>query len=282
MSTAVPLATVFRFFEPFRDNILRMLLPSEISTLLSVLNTTVSEWERSKHMDIMYEIFQDIGELSRIQDLGLTIRIFGSDLHLLDMKIRDPERIIGNHRKFSIFVLISGHSEDGFPTLNKDFRSTLGNADAKGLSTDFYQHLPGKIADDITLLSRWMLCTPHPTGSLPGMVPGWIPMFNTHGHISLRTYISDYNGYKSRILHMDRTLTKRMFGHQNLLAHVSSLEAVCYLLEGNTRRKLHVTGRTTLNTLRDVYIPSQEVNSGGYVIVNSIQPLNSAIILHLP
>lgn len=285
MSPTMSIADVFSNVEPFRGSILRMLLPSEIASLLAALHCSVSAWERMMHMDIMHEIFQDIRELNTMQSLGLTVRIFGSDLEIINRKIRDPWASTDVSRCLYVFVLISERCSDGSSTLHKDFRSnSCVKATAEDVDiSDVNEKFPKRVAEDINVLSRWMLCTPHLTGSLPSTVPGWVPMFNTRRCIALRTYISSYKEYRTRIMYMDRTLMRRVFGYQHdrdVLTHVSDLTTVCYLLHDNTCSKKTIGGRLTTNTIQDVYMPAQ--SQEGYIIVNAIQPLGSAIILSLP
>ncbi|KAF1971144.1 hypothetical protein BU23DRAFT_570143 [Bimuria novae-zelandiae CBS 107.79] len=237
----------------------------------------------------MHEIFQDIQELRIMQNLGLTVRVFGSDLEILNRKIRDPWAIskVEDNRNLYVFVLISERCPDGSSTLHKDFRS---NFSGKNIAEDVDVHeaqekFPNRVAENITMLSRWMLCTPHLTGSLPGTVPGWIPIFNTRKCIALRTYISSYKEYKSRILYMDRALISRVFGCQrdrDLLARVSDLTAVCYSLQDEKSCKRTIVGRLSMNTIRNVYMPPGESPQEEYVVVNTIHPLNSAIMFSLP
>ncbi|KAK7179088.1 hypothetical protein PSPO01_14871 [Paraphaeosphaeria sporulosa] len=287
MSSKISVKEVFTNVEPFRSSVLRMLLPSEITSLLAALGCTVSPWERSTHMDIMHEIFQDFQDLVSMQNLGLTVRVFGSDLDLLNKKIQDPWafRNAEDTRRYYIFIIISDEF-DGAPRLHKDFRSNLRqNSTAEDMDVnELSQRFPEDVAENVAMLSKWMLCTPHLTGSLPGKVPGWIPVFKTHKHIVLRTYVSSYSEYRTKILYMERTLIRRVFGHhhKDLLAHVCKLPTICYLLQNNTREKKELNGRLTMNTIRDVYMPLKGPLQKGYVIVNAIPPLDAAVILHLP
>lgn len=287
MTSKISVTDVFTNFEPFRSSVLRMLLPSDISSLLAAIDCTVSSWERSTHMDIMHEIFQDFQDLISMQNLGLTVRIFGSDLELLNKKIRDPWafRNAEDNHCYYIFIIISDQC-DGTSRLHKDFRSNFRrNSTAEDMDVnELSEQFPDEVAEHISMLSKWMLCTPHLTGSLPGTIPGWIPMFKTRKHIALRTYMSSYNDYKTRILYMDRMLIQRVFGQhdKDLLAHISNLPTICYLLQNNTREKQSLIGRFTMNTIRDVYLFPKGPLRKGYVIVNAIPPLDAAVILHLP
>ena len=285
----VSLTSAFTNVEPFRSTLLRMLLPSEISSLLSALNCSVTEWERSTHMDLMHEIFEDIKELRMILDLGLTVQIFGSDLEKLKARIDHPSaRSYVVDGGFHIFILISDRqSRRGLSTLHKDFRHmACGDRAMEDMSyTQLHNCFPTKIADKIVALSKWMLCTPHLAGSLPITVPGWIPMFNTRRCVSLRTYFSSYHEHSTKILHMNRDLFRQVFGcthNTNMLAHLPDLTTFVYLLQGTEKSEATLGVRWSMNSLRDVYIPAREPTSEGFVIINTIHPLNSAITLTLP
>src|SRR4051812_37579195 len=95
--------------EPFRRNMLSILSPHEIAKLRAALNCDLTPAEWKRHMNILDDIFEDATPIRLMQKLGMTVRIFGADLDLLERRIRNPCEYLKttrhHHRDLNLFIL---------------------------------------------------------------------------------------------------------------------------------------------------------------------------------
>jgi hypothetical protein len=285
------LAIIFTHIEPFRSTLLRMLLPFEIAQLLVALHCQLSEWEAKTHMNLMQDVFQDCGEISKLCDLGLTVRIFGADLDLLKQRLEDPLTYIKSHgkeRMFSVFVMVSERPslENGHTSaFARDFRPVSQHqSEPDDMSvTQLSQSFPLVTANSIQFLARWIFCAPYLAGSLPTAVPGWIPVFNAQANVNVRAYISTFKDRNNHLLYLDRELMDRVFGyqvHQDLLLNLTNLRTVCYILKGSSTVLKHLNGHLTMNT---IHAHLQNIHNKKHCILqNTLYPLGYCITLKIP
>jgi hypothetical protein len=283
---------LFTSILPFRGILLSILAPFEISNLLEALQCDLSPWEKGRFLDVLDDIFEDSRVIYSMAKLGMTIRIFGADLQTLQARLCKPSAYFASSaygRSLHIFVLVVDHrcGSDQLSTLVRDYRP---EADQGKVPIDMgleqlRDAFDAPIAEEIANLSQWILCAPYLSGTLPGK-PGWIPVFNSRPRINVRAYISAFNNWDERILHMDRISMRRAFGYDdnfNFISNLSSLSTLCLKLEGAQRSIQSLPGKLTMNALHDVYATSdkEQGEDEKFVVVNTIHTSNSSIILTL-
>lgn len=289
--TSTLLENIFINVEPFRATLLTMLQPFDIAKLLAAINCGLSKWEQKRHMDILDDIVEDSADIALMTKLGMTIRLFGSDLNLLKRRIRDPCGYLEefrHDRSFHVFVVATSHVPHGqSPRLIQDFRPEQErNIAPEDMNmSDLHQNFDSHVTTGVAVISKWILCAPYLSGSLPSSLPGWIPVFNSRPGVNVRAFISSFSGRNSRILRMDRALISRVFGFRNktdILSNLTHLKTPCITLHEEQRQSGELQGRLTLNYTRDVLLAQSGLRGKGktkIVVVNSVHPLNSAITL---
>jgi hypothetical protein len=287
------LDTLFTYVFPFRDTLLSMLAPSEISKLFAALQCDPLPHEREKYLDVLDDIFEDSGVIHAMAKLGLTVRIFGADLEKLQARLDNPcaySEPSVDERPFHIFVLVadSGNGPDHLATLVRDYRpETERGVIPHDMSlAELHIAFDPSTADEIANLSQWILSAPYLSGTLP-VKSGWIPVFNSRLHVNVRAYISSFDDWNDRILHMDRGLMCQMFGYhdnRSLLYNLPSLSTVCIKLRGDQRCVQNLYGKLTMNILHHIMAASDHDRGSEkrkFVVVNTAYPLNSSITLTL-
>jgi hypothetical protein len=238
-------------------------------------------------MDIIDDIFEDSNDIRIMEDQGMTIRIFGSDLDIMERRLQHPSSFWMRsdiHRPFRVFVVVTG--QDQTAALLQDFRFGMDRNRAPEDNTvqELNRHFGNSMSGNITRLSNWILCAPYLSGSIPSRVPGWIPVSNACNNINVRAYMSTFKAADSRILYMNRDLMSAVFGchHVNILSHLGSLSTTCITLGQNRREKKQLPGWFTLSYLNDLHsLESANRERDAFTIVNSVHPLSSAITLRL-
>lgn len=281
------LSPVFVNVTPFRATLLSMLRPFDIAKLLVAIDCGLSEWERERHMDVLDDIIEDNQDITIMKKLGITVRLFGSDLSLLQRRLWDPCSYLVEfceRRSFHVFVVATARQEDDATTFVYDFRVkgdrhlVPEDMNINELQESFHP----EVSTGIVVLSRWMLCAPYLSGSLSNSIPGWIPVFNARPFVNIHAYISTFNGCNSRILHMNRTLIGWVFGYEknDILLNLSNLTVQCITIDKEERVTEMLLGRLVLNYIQNILL-SPNFNGSRMVVVNSIPPLGSAITLGL-
>ena len=279
------LTKIFCDVGPVRCLLLSMLRPFDIANLLSAIQCEVSCWERQRHMDVIDDILQDSRDISVMKDLGMTVRIFGSDIAILERRLRHPLEFQNSstNRPFYVFVVVTSPNTTA---LFHDFRRTGQQHLAPEDKTieELDQDLGINVSREIATLSRWILCAPYLSGSLSSAVPGWIPVSNACKDINVRAFISSFDRLDSRLLYMNRDLTSAMFGlHSiNILSRLDRLKARCITIRRERRKRRNLRGSLTLSYLNDLAdMESTNAEKEGFMIVNAIWPLSSAVTLQL-
>jgi len=293
-ATLVMLRNIFNHVEPFRSTLLRMLSPFDIAKFLEAAESELTPWERKTHMNILDDIFKDNAHIPLMRKLGMEVKIFGFDLEIMEQRLHNPQEYLnkfGTHFSFNVFVVVTSQLSDvdSTPTLLHDFRHKserhLGPED---MSVDeLALHFTAETAGAISILSKWILCAPYLSESLPNAIPGWIPVFNSRPDVNLRAYISTFNGCNSRLLHMDRALMRKVFGFDNnneFLLNISRLVTTCMILDPKGERSQRLLGRLTMNSITEVYVNAElsaETGCRDLLVVNGVYPGNTAITLEL-
>lgn len=284
------LSSVFIVIEPFRSTLLSMLRPFDIAKLLAATGCSLDPWEQQRHMDVVDDIVEDNRDITLLKRLGITMRLFGSDLGLLQQRLLDPCSYLARFADrdiFHIFVVATGLDMDRNTTFVREFRAKdEHHLEPEDMKTDELQkYFNPYISTGIIALSKWILCAPYLSGSLSNSIPGWFPVFNARPGINLRAYISTFAGRNSQILYMNRILTSRLFGYSDeneILMNLSTLKVTCITLNETKRETTELTGDLTLNYVRNILLaPPSGTRSRRMVVVNAIHPLNSAITLGL-
>jgi hypothetical protein len=292
--TGTGLSTLFTFITPFRDKLLSMLVPYDISKLLTALGYVLSPWEKRTFLDVMDDIFEDSSIIHKMVALGMTVRIFGADLETLQIRLNSPRDYLKScpdRQSFHIFVLVtnSRSKTDERPVLVRDYRLWT-DQDGVPLDMDLaelHEAFDSSTADEIASLSQWILCAPYLSGTLPSAAPGWVPVFNSRPHVNVRAFITTFADTDGRILHMSRDLMRQVFGyHDNgsLLFNLPHLSTACIKLKGPERYAQKLPGKLTMNMLHNVLVAAsqdRETRNDKFIIVNVAHPLNSCITLSL-
>jgi hypothetical protein len=286
------LKAIFINIEPFRSTLLRILRPFDIAKLLVAINCSLDDWERKRHMDVIDDIVEDNQDLTVMKKLGVTLQIFGSDLALLQQRLRDPRNYLarfGDRNSFHVFAVATGLDMDHKSTLVREFRSKdehhLVPEDMN--VGELQESFNPEVSTGILVLSKWILCAPYLSHSLSNSVPGWVPVFNSRPGVNVRAYISTFNGCNSRILHMDRMLISRVFGYEcqkEILRNLSNLKTTSITINEARTETREITACLTMDYVRSILLPplsSSEASGPRLVVVNSIYPLSSAITLPL-
>ena len=282
---------IFECIEPFRSTLLSMLPPFDIAKLLAATGWKLSGWEIGKHMNIIDDILEDSSDITMMRSLGMKVRIFGLDLDIMEQRLRDPSAYLAQYKMdhcFHVFVVATSQLSDDeqSPTLIQDFRPESQQhlvPDDMGISEIVHSY-SSDIATSISKLSNWVLCAPCLSETLPSGLPGWIPVFNARKCINIRAYISTFNGCNSRVLYMDRDLTRRVFGFSNneeLLANLSTLETKYMTLENQEQKIQKLRGHLALSIIHTIHTMEDDVVRTKLLIVHSIHSRNAAITLEL-
>lgn len=282
---------MFTYILPFRETLLSMLCPFDISKLVSAIESDLSSTEETNHLDVLDDIFEDSGVIHLMARLGLTIRIFGADIETLRTRVLQPAEFLAVSpvdRPFQVFVLVTDENKDD-STLCRDYRSRA-DRDTEPVDKSFVElcHAFGTSkANEIKLLSHWILCAPYLSGTMPGSIPGWIPVFNSRPHINVRAYIAPFHDRHNCILHMGRPNMQQVFGYNNnsdLLYNLPNLSTVCLKFVGSQRIDVRIPGKLTMNFLHNV-LAAADMNRENrplkYVVVNTAHPLNTSVTLDL-
>jgi hypothetical protein len=121
------LVTMFSIVELIRSRLLTLLRPFNIAKLLSSTQCELSRYERQRDMDVTDGIFKDNTDFTVMRSLRMTIRLFRSDLEVVERRLQHPrtylERFRSSHT-FHIFMLVSGsiQEEDSKSELLQDFQ----------------------------------------------------------------------------------------------------------------------------------------------------------------
>ncbi|KAF2023172.1 hypothetical protein EK21DRAFT_95133 [Setomelanomma holmii] len=285
------LTYMFTNLSPCREILLSMLCPFDISKLVLAIGSDLSPSEKKNHLDVLDDIFEESGVIRLMARLGLTIRIFGADINTLRKRVLQPAEFLARSpvdRPFQVFVLVTDENKDN-ATLCRDYRSRA-DIDSEPVDKSFAElcHAFGTSkADEIKMLSHWMLCAPYLAGTMPISIPGWIPVFNSRPHINVRAYIAPFHDRHNCILHMGRTNMQQVFGYNNnseLLYNLQNLSTVCLNFVGFQRIEVDISGKLTMNFLHNV-LAATDMNRENrplkYVVVNTAHPLNTSITLNL-
>ncbi|KAF2680620.1 hypothetical protein K458DRAFT_311100 [Lentithecium fluviatile CBS 122367] len=285
----------FIHVEPFKRTLLQYLRPFDIAKLLEALGCSLGTWERNNHMDLLDDIFHDSKEISLIRNLGMTVRIFGADLGILESRLKNPRPYLqeyGETHPLHVFVLVTdtiSNDTEQISTMVRDFRLTpeLRTAPEDMSVNELSQNFSPTTATNISTLSKWILCAPYLAGSLPKAIPGWVPVFNSQEHVNVWAYISTMPDTNARVLHMDRFLMRQVFGCQNdfeLLSNCDILKAKYYALDRYGKHVKELRGKLTLNSLHDIFAADQArrgTSIESFTVYNTVHPLNSSIFLRL-
>jgi hypothetical protein len=281
---------LFTCILPFRDMLLSVLTPFDIAKLLEAIQYTLPPWERERHMDVLDDVFEDSSIIHRMARLGLTVRIFGADLEAMQKRLSHPFDHLASgadDRIFQIFVLVADN-RGGSSKLVRDYRPKLEQDDVPSDMTpaQLASAFGTSTADEIVSLSPWILCAPYLCGSLPS-APGWIPVFNSRPDVNVRAYVTNFADSDDHIIHMDRYLMCKLFGYhdsRDLLLHLPCLLTPCLKLEERARCIEHLTGKLTMDVLRNIFAASdrdRQAEDRKYVVVHAAYPTNSSITLAL-
>src|SRR4051812_29915413 len=115
---------LFNYIQPFRRGVLSMLTPSNISRFLVAVDCEVTATERERYIDILDDIFDNPTPIIAMQRSGLTMRIFGADLTVLENRLLQSHARLSPkelQRPLHIFVLVTNIS-NGLATLIRDYR----------------------------------------------------------------------------------------------------------------------------------------------------------------
>lgn len=187
------LANLFTYIHPFRSTLLKILPPFDIAKLSVTIDCELSTWEREQYMDVLDDILEDNHDLALMEKWSLSVRIFGSDLNVIERRLRDPRGYLakfGRDYPLYIFFIVTSGTEHG-DRLLQDFHQPI-DSDAVSDEMDINetsQSFTPAAATSIATLSKWILCAPHLLGSLSIRIPGWVPVFNSRECVNIRAYI---------------------------------------------------------------------------------------------
>jgi hypothetical protein len=280
---------MFIQIEPFRSAVLSLLLPFDVSRLLKAMQCELSEWEKSVYLNVLDDIFEDTTAITKMAEAGMTVRIFGSDLTRLEERLRSPSaHCVSSIQEYRLFVLVSYRSDEpnGNATLVRDYRqaSEQGFVPDDFNIAELHSHFSASVATQIATFSRWILCAPYLSGTMPNTVPGWIPVLSTRPHIDVRTYISTYNDCNGKFLYMDRKLTRKLFGFEtedDLLRNLSNLSTACLKLDRGSKVRHTLKGTLTIDFLHNLLARSQRRQDDGFVIVHALHSSKCSVILEI-
>jgi hypothetical protein len=255
-----------------------MLPPFDIAKLLEASQCKLSGWERLRHMDIIDDIVEDNQDFHWMRDQGITIKIFGSDLDILEQRLVNPSDFhtrFGLDHSLNFFVIATGPSG-----LFHDFRKSA----AKDLppddmtAEDFHQSFSRDTATGIMGASQWMLCAPYLSGKLP-LHPGWIPVFNVRKGINVRAYFPCFNNRNTRVLFMDGGQFAQAFGMKHsrqILTELPYLSTRCITLNKHgllDRREVLPSMKISFTHVIAEYESRQDT----YLVANSQYALDFAV-----
>ena len=136
-------------------------------------------------MDLFGDVFEDNSDIALMKKLGMTIRVFGRDLDVMEDRLRDPlghAEKFGDQKSFHIFVVVSTPLSGTNTTsvLLRDFRpEALRNTMPEDMTgVELVNNYSATVSFNVATLTKWILCAPYLSGSLSGAIPGWIPVFN--------------------------------------------------------------------------------------------------------
>ena len=147
---------------------------------------------------------------------------------------------------------------------------------------ELHTRFGSSVARQIAAFSRWILCAPYLAGTMPNMVPGWIPLLSTRPHMHLRTYISTYNDCNGRILHLNRILVKQLFclePNGSLLGDLSNLSTVCMIFERSGTVAQRLEGTFIISFLHNLFEETRRRGEIQSVIVHTLRSSNCSIAL---
>ena len=248
----------------------------------------LSQWEQKTYLQLIDDIFEDSSVISRMASAGLTVRILGSDIKKLRDRLRNPKfRTPVCVQHFYLFVVVSdSNGSNGHPTLVRDYRESPEHGfvpDDLDL-TELHARFDTSIAEQIAEFSRWVLCAPYLAGTMPNHLPGWIPLLNTLPHVHVRTYISTYNDCNGRILHMDRNLTKQLFGleaNRNLLLNLSSLETEFLKFDRSGESTGQLYSNFVIGLLHNLLEEPQRQKNMDFIITHTLHSSSCCITVKL-
>jgi hypothetical protein len=292
--THTNITTLFTCIQPFRETLLSMLVPFDISKFLAAAGCELTPWEENTYLDVLDDIFDDSSIIPKMTNLGLTVRIFGADLKILTMRLQYPCEYLArfsSYHTFHVFVLVTDNRSktDRSATLLRDYRPEREQEDLPldmNLA-ELRQVFGNFVASEIASLSHWILCAPYLSGTMPGQAPGWIPVFNCQARVNVRAYISTFSDWHDRILYMDRVAMHQVFGypsHSDLLSNIHDLSTAYLKLTKHERQIQTLRGKMTLNVLHDVLAAPQYSRGDeneDFVIINKRHSKNLTIMLVL-
>jgi hypothetical protein len=286
--------TLFTCILPFRDALLSMLAPFDISKFRAAVNCTLTLWEETTYLDVLDDIFEDASIIHKMTELGLTVRVFGADLDILIDRLEWPCRYVARFptdQTFHVFVLVTENpiKTDQVASLLRDYRP---ECEQEGLPldmnlTELREAFGDPVAGEIASLSHWIFCAPYLSGTVPGRAPGWIPVFNSQAHVNVRAYISTFQDCHDKILYMERGAMQHVFGylkHDDLLLNVHHLSTAYLKLTENERSIQHTHGRMTTNVLHEVHAApqySRGARNDSFVVINRAHSRKLTIMLAL-
>ncbi len=285
----ITIQDLFVRIEPFRSTVLSLLCPFEISTFLQATRCHLSEWERNRYLDILDDIFEDSAIITQMVAAGMTVRIVGSDVARLQIRLTDPSTYYASAAQdFYFFVLVSDSSRDSESqsTLIRDYRQEpeYGFVPDDLSFTELQSRFDVSVAQQIAAFSRWILCAPYLAGTMPNNLPGWIPLLSTRPHMHVRTYISTYNDCNAKILYMDQDLTNKLFGlrrEENLFGKLSDLHTCCIKLQGSDIVMQQLRGNVIISFLSDLLEECQRKGELQFVIAHTMYSANCSIAVEL-
>ncbi|CAI6338096.1 unnamed protein product [Periconia digitata] len=284
---------IFTCVKPVRNVLLQMLRPFDIANLLAATHSALHPEEKKVYMDYLDDIFDEKRELSRLNELGLNVILFGSDLHILQERLEDPRghrKKFGKDHDFHIFAIVSKAPSalDKNPTLHMHLQTHRGPKISEDItSNELNTQFPTSMAEDIRLLSKWMFCKPYMAGTRPIRLPGWIPILSTSKNINLRAYMSAADEPDSKWFYMDRLLMSRVFGVREgklLLGKIDDLQTQCHLLGIENGIKKDISGVFVVNIMSEIINSTvQDLEDSEYfTVVHVIHSSNIAILLRIP
>ena len=274
--------------EPFRREILSLLQPFEISKLSRATRCKLSEWEQKTYMKILNDIFEDTSIIGHMVEAGMTVRILGPDIKRLQMRLEHPPAYSASPTpEYHLFVLVSDHAmgSANTATLVRDYRrsSEQGFVPDDLSLVELHTRFDSSIATQIANFSRWILCAPYLAGSMPNMVPGWIHFLSTRPQIRVRTYILTYNDCNGKILHMNHSLTRQLFGIETnkcLLADPSNLSTYCLKMNRSGTIVERLKGNFTISFLHNLLEETPRRGEVQFVIVHTLNSSNCSITIN--
>lgn len=223
-----------------------MLAPFDIAKLLEATRSTLSHWERGRHMDVIDDIFSDTSQLSRDGPL----RIFGSDLSLMEQRIKNPCQFLKEYgAEYNFHIFIVGYHEPKVQPHSIRFRSTS--------SPSYAPHT-------------------YPLWNMPQSFT-WNPYFKSRPNVSIRSYFADPN---CPVLYISRPLISRVFGYQDpraILLNLSDLFTPCMLLKNGMREVSRKKGELTMGFIMEKLASARR----NIVVACCVYPLDAAITVEL-